>query len=386
MPEPMIEEIRLRNLKCFEALDLKFKPLTLLSGANSAGKSTVLQALLLLRQSALVDELENYLVLNGSLLKLGDTSSVLREEAASGAALEIRIVWTDGAEAGWRFLSSPGSRHLTTGTTDGDEIAKQRPPLSDACRYLSAERIGPRSAFPADEYQVEKTRDLGPQGEYTAHFLALHGKSETIQIASLAHQDASSDKLTDQVEAWLGIVSPGVHIHAGFDNRLAAAHLGFSFPGIYGRTNQYGTVHVGFGLTYILPILVSVLSAKPGDLVLLENPEAHLHPAAQRALARLFALAADAGVQIVVETHSDHILNGVRCAVASSEIGKEKTAFHHFLTEYDPSGVALRRVVSPTIDASGRFDEWPAGFFDEWDQALEEILTGEPTPGPRAGS
>ena len=93
----------------------------------------------------------------------------------------------------------------------------------------------------------------------------------------------------------------------------------------------HSPVHTGFGLTQVLPIVVAALSADEGDILLVENPEVHLHPAGQALMGQFLAKVALAGVQVIVETHSDHILNGVRVAVASKQLlGANDVAIHFF--------------------------------------------------------
>src|SRR5690606_34572833 len=104
--------------------------------------------------------------------------------------------------------------------------------------------------------------------------------------------------------------------------------------------------NVGFGLTYSLPLVVACLIAKPGSVLLLENPEAHLHPQGQAALGELIVRAARDGVQILVETHSDHVLNGIRLAVKRQLISKDDVVVHYFQRAVD-TGIAS--TVSPAI-------------------------------------
>jgi hypothetical protein len=112
--------------------------------------------------------------------------------------------------------------------------------------------------------------------------------------------------------------------------------------------------NVGFGLTYVLPIITACLTAKPGSMVLLENPEAHVHPQGQSAMARLTCAAAAAGAQLVVETHSDHILNGVRLAVKRGLLPPDGVALHYFRREDD--GIKIQ---SPAIGQDGMLSQWP---------------------------
>ena len=121
--------------------------------------------------------------------------------------------------------------------------------------------------------------------------------------------------------------------------------------------------HTGFGLTQCLPIVVAALSAAEGDLILLENPEVHLHPAGQAKMGEFLADVARVGVQVIVETHSDHVLNGVRRAVKCGRLGDDQVAIHFFRPRSDGDP----QVSSPAMDKAGNIDHWPKGFFDQFD-------------------
>ena len=94
-------------------------------------------------------------------------------------------------------------------------------------------------------------------------------------------------------------------------------------------------------------------------MILIENPEVHLHPAGQALMGQFMADVARAGIQVLVETHSDHVLNGVRRAVKDKRLTAEEVAIHFFRTRSDD----LPQVLSPTLDDSGNIDDWPEGFF-----------------------
>jgi predicted ATPase len=131
--------------------------------------------------------------------------------------------------------------------------------------------------------------------------------------------------------------------------------------------------NVGFGLTYVLPIITAVISARPGDLLIIENPESHLHPQGQALLGKLFAVAAEHGVQLFIETHSDHVLNGVRVAVKHRDISPDKVGIFFFERNLEAEE-HVTEIIQPYLDENGRIDEWPTGFFDEWDKSLFELL------------
>src|SRR6185312_11410482 len=169
-------------------------------------------------------------------------------------------------------------------------------------------------------------------------------------------------------------LSPGVRISAdelvGTDDVV----LRYNYVGRAGVNESSRLIrpaNVGFGLTYSLPIVVACLSAEAGTLLLLENPEAHLHPQGQAALGELMVRAASEGVQILVETHSDHVLNGIRLSVKRRLISEEKIVIHYFSRDVATGFVSSE---SPAILANGRLSNWPVGFFDQWDIAVDELV------------
>ncbi len=244
--------------------------------------------------------------------------------------------------------------------------------FNDQFHYLQAERIGPRASFEMSGFSVLQHKQYGSRGQYVAHYLSAFGNQE-IPNSELCHALSRSAQLIHQVEAWMGEIAPGTRLHFVEHPAMDLINLNYSFVTEKYESNSYRPTNVGFGITFTLPLLVAILSASPGDLLLLENPEAHLHPRGQACLGRLMAKAARSGVQIVVETHSDHVLNGARVAIHEREAVADQVRIH-FFERPSRSGVPESVVVSPNIDGAGRIDQWPQGFFDEWDAALEKLL------------
>ncbi|NJP05165.1 MAG: DUF3696 domain-containing protein [Chloroflexaceae bacterium] len=367
----MITELHLTNFKCFENQIIALKHLTLLSGLNGMGKSTVIQALLLLRQSYERDGRISRLELNGELTSLG-TAQDVRFEHAQTDDMSIGLLDDHVGKVVWRFCINPSTDVLSIQhqpEQDHHSIA-QMSLFQRHFQYLQAERIGPRNAFETSDFQVRQRRQLGPQGAYTAHFLALFGNDD-IALRKLQHPDAASLSLKHQVEAWLNIISPGTRLNITSVPDMDIVGLRYSFTSGRSESNPYRTTNVGFGLTYTLPILVALLSSPPGALLLLENPEAHLHPKGQSLIGELLARAAAAGQQIIVETHSDHILNGIRVAVRQQQIPPQQVALHFF--ERDAQ-TGKHLVLTPQIDHHGRINEWPDYFFDQYERSLEALL------------
>lgn len=368
----MIRSLRLMNFKAFENQLFEFRPLTLLSGLNSTGKSSVLQSLLLLRQSHEQELLEKIgLALNGDLVRIGNAQDALCE-SASYDYIEFEITDENDKKGIWRFNYELKKKEtdlldldVSLSTKPKDSIY-QSSIFNKSFHYLQAERIGPRLVNEMSDYKVRRLR-IGTKGEYTAHFLNVYGR-KPIPIDNLAYPQAKSMDLIDQVEGWMREVSPGTRITINSNPDIDLINLQYS----YGDSNLYRSTNVGFGISYTLPILVAVLSSEPGTLILIENPEAHLHPKGQAKMGELLALAASCNIQIVMETHSDHVLNGIRVAVHDGKLDPEYVQLHYL--QRQNRGFTFTEVVSPHIDRNGRIDKWPDGFFDEWDKSLDALL------------
>jgi len=131
-------------------------------------------------------------------------------------------------------------------------------------------------------------------------------------------------------------------------------------------TDFHRPIHAGFGLTQVFPIIVAALSLPKEHILLIENPEVHLHPAGQALMGQFLAEVAHAGVQVIVETHSDHVLNGIRRSVKAKNLSPDQVALHFFRNRSEGAS----QVVSPQLDRSGNLDNWPEGFFDQFDKDM----------------
>jgi predicted ATPase len=171
----------------------------------------------------------------------------------------------------------------------------------------------------------------------------------------------------------MGEISPGVQIHLDSRSELDLVGVTYSFVARRDVSRKFRPTNVGFGVTYALPIITACLAAKPGDLIIIESPEAHLHPRGQTKLAELLARAAKGGVQVVVESHSDHILNGLRLCVYNQILKPEEAQILYFRWDNtsDQFGTTVQEIA---MDSHGRIAEWPEGFFDEFDRSLEALL------------
>ena len=318
----MLKSIHLENFKASRNLDVRLAPLTVIAGLNASGKSTLLQSLAILRQSYEQTENPERLVLGGSLIQLGKGIDVLNERASTDC-LKIEIDESDERYQ-WECISDPVGNELDFRSKPSTIPNFISTPFF---QFLQADRIVPKTLYPQAPRSARDSGFLGVHGEYTADFLARNeehivAKSRRVQedlnvSSDILNKVAPTGKLPDQVAGWMQHLSPGVSLKADPITGTDEVQLRFSYSGLTRdlKSSYYRPTNVGFGVTYSLPIVVACLAAPKGALLLLENPEAHLHPRGQAALGKLLAQCVLDDVQIIVETHSDHLLNGIRIAV-----------------------------------------------------------------------
>ncbi|MCY3973627.1 MAG: DUF3696 domain-containing protein [Candidatus Dadabacteria bacterium] len=368
----MIDSMRIKNFKCFRDESVSLKPLTVLSGINGMGKSTFIQILLFLRQWGFQLSGDNHARanLNGPLVNFGYTEDVLHEKAEEKGEDIILAIGGDGSEKEYRFSCPDGEKWIES--LSGKPLDTSDSLLGESFYYLGAERIGPRLSFLSSNLGGGEKRinAIGNSGEYCAWLLA-NAERDSVENDSRIHPDESIYELRAQVEAWLSEIGQSARIHLNNHKDMDRVSLQFSFVRDRITSRYYRPTNVGFGLTYALPIFVAGLLSKKGGLVIIENPEAHLHPKGQSVLGKFLSGVANSGVQVIVETHSDHLLNGIRISAKNGEIDSESVALHFFQRD---EGDQSTKIVTPKMDKNGRLNEWPEGFFDEWESSLTELL------------
>lgn len=370
----MIERLSLSNFKSIKEGIFDFENLTIFSGLNGMGKSSIIQSMLLLRQSYEKHLLpDTGISLTGEYTRIGNGKDLLFIDS-DDEFIDIELFWPE-SELSFRFKYLEQSDMQPIIRQEGDITGApfKEALFTSSFQYLSADRIIPKSTYDVSEYAVNQRRTLGNKGEYTAHFLAEHGDEELF-INSLKHKDSSTNNLIDNLNVWMSEITPGTKVIAKLIPDINQASLHYQFASSTQMTSQFRPENTGFGLTYVLPVVTAVLSASPGDLLLIENPESHLHPAGQALIARLISIACQSGVQIIVETHSDHFLNGVRTSVKSHVIESESVSIY-FLTHDSESPEHVTDYEAIKIEPTGHIDHWPVGFFDEWDKSLNELLS-----------
>ena len=373
----MLTRIELRYFKCFTLLKLPLCPLTLLSGANASGKSSVMQALVLLHQTIYEHEWSTRLMLNGAAIRLGTGADVI-DQIHGRRACKIELL--DGETAyQWEFVGERADmsmsvtrvlaaddeqdapdvlRHLLPPSRADDSLAERLRGLT----YLTAERLGPREFYTLEDPQL--TPVVGTRGENAVSVLYSGGDDRVLD--ELAIRDVPATRLR-QVEARMCRFFPGCELVIEKIPHVNAVTLGL-------RTSKamefHRPIHTGFGLTQVLPIVVAALSARPDALLLVENPEVHLHPVGQAAMGEFMAEVAAAGVQVLLETHSDHVLNGIRRAVKKGTLPHDDVVLHFFRSRRGDERDGRPQVQSPILNADGNIDVWPDGFFDQFDKDM----------------
>ncbi len=363
----MLKGLVLENFKCFNEIKLSFSTLNILTGLNGMGKSTVLQSILLLGQSRNSILLQQGLSLKGKYVNLGVGQDILFEKAERD---EIGIgVWTEDTEERYLFEYQPETDVLPLKSMDKKENKSPYSAWEDSLYYLSAYRIEPLLLYHIENEKEVSQRYFAKNGEFSIQYLKLHGVDEVANISVLI---GNKKTIADQVKEWMDLISPGVSPVITINTSSRTAELKYEYIEGREKTNSYKSINVGFGITYVLPVVVTLISAKPGDIILLENPEAHIHPRGQRMLGELLAAAAAGGVQVLLETHSDHVMNGIRVAAKKGRLEPKDTRFFYFYKDTDDD--YRHKTVCPMLDEHGRLSEWPKGFFDEWDNALLDLL------------
>jgi predicted ATPase len=345
--------------------------LNVLSGVNSMGKSTAIQALLLLRQAYEMGVVCEGIHLNGEIVNIGIGQDLLYKGSAKDK-IEISL-GMGGYLLQWAYeYSRTGDFLHTSDTSVSTENLTNINLFSPTFAYVSAERLGPQRIYGKSHHQVYEKNQIGYKGEFFADYLAERGKTDKVENHNVLC-DGHDDLLIYQMGAWLSVISHGI---VGLDTAPypEAGLVQVGYKTNINRTSETHTpLNVGFGLSYTAPVILALLKAKAGDLVILENPEAHLHPKGQRKIGELIAKAAAGGVQILVETHSDHLLNGIRLAVRRKDLEREYVRLNYFYTE-KMNKELVHTKASPTILEDGSLSDWPEGFFDEWDKAIMELF------------
>lgn len=362
----------IENYKCFSRQKIEFNEVTVLAGGNSVGKSSVIQALLLSRiclekirstiAKGTVMPIGNdvKIPLNGVFsMSMGNSVEVLNRDAED-EFIKFNFVKSNDEAGGVSFIApqkeDAGYSLRFNGFTGSTQIWDSISLGKDQFYYLNAERIGPRL-----RYEVEDTDYIhaGWNGELAIQVLGQY--SLTTIPENRCYDEKEPNQLLTQARLWLDFIIPGTRLDDARiyrEIKTAEITLGNSRP-----------TNVGFGLSYVLPILINGLIAQNNCLFIVENPEAHLHPMGQSNIGKFLAKIANAGVQVIIETHSEHVINGIRLAALEGKIRHNRVHVNFFDREEK-----LVRVMPIKLNEKADLSDWPIGFFDQQERDLASIF------------
>lgn len=353
-----IKQLRIQKFKSLKDTIVSFNRLTVLAGANSVGKSTVIQSILLSRTVFDNKHNDSKIAINGNyVMQLGVTNQI-----TDSSFISFHYLFENVKEKTYNFHIKFETKHDENYLIPYTIIE----PLSTSLftpnfHYLNAERIGPRSSYGT---QVGQLPTVGCQGEYTIELLADDMLFDTPETKNFHKQtDAkgeSPNRLLEQTELWMNFIIPDIQISAKKIlevNRRVALF------------NNHTAPNVGFGISYVLPIVVSGLIAEEGSILIVENPEAHLHPYGQSKIGYFLAMVAASGVQVIVETHSEHVINGMRIASVNEIISNEQIQINFFSRKEPDTQPHIETI---EINKMGDLTKFPYGFFD---QAIHDTTT-----------
>lgn len=367
---------KISGFKCFADKSFELKNITLLTGSNGTGKSSFIQALLLTRSaiekncvdSSSVDYTNKIwkntsIPLNGPyLLNLGSVYDIFNESEKASNRIQIEV----GEEIfciDFPEENEPNDRcNINLKTEFSEEnitfLRKQK------FYYLHTERLGPRlgvdsiyTEFPHCYYR----------GENTAEIISKYGLSLKISDNRLNLQIKSSN-LHEQVEAWLNFICPGtvgIKINQQDLNRYQITMRSSA------AKNNILAPNIGFGISYSLPIIVNGLIAEKDSIFIVENPEAHLHPKGQSNMGFFLGMVAASGVRLIVETHSEHIVNGIRKAALYENPLQPENIGIYFFEDFVTNGNQTQEII---INKSGDLESFPKDFFDQVGQDMAELF------------
>ena len=379
----MITRLKINNFKSHKNTDLNINKLTVFTGKNGCGKSSVIQSLLLLRQTYFKGRLMDGLDLNKPLCSIGVGNDALYRMAEEGE-LSFELFNEQNNKYSFAFMVDDKSfgdsflkRKIYSENINNDNL-KELSLFNNDFQYISASRWGGTSTFPKETYAAETQRQISldnGQGELVAHYLDKFGSTDVLDYTFGTESDLS---LLNQTIFWEQKISSHVtlHVESGKDNNSYTISYGYNGTEHVKPIKDLKAENVGYGISYSLSVVVALLSAQRGAMILIENPEAHLHPSGQSQLAKLITMVANNGVQVLIETHSDHIISAIQLACKENAkdsvdgISKDEVSMYYF---YNDTYNVLQ-IEKVQITKNGSLEYQPKGFFDQTEMDMFKLF------------
>jgi predicted ATPase len=336
----MLSKIEITDFKCLSNQLLEFGALNVITGLNSTGKSSVIQALLLFCEA--VDHRKSGRVF------VVDNFEELRNKYR--AAREIKVAIND--------IELAIKEENAVFSNDFD--AASHPVLDNGVYYLSENRTGPEELAERSKKSI-----VGEGGRFLFNRFETN-KSNPIHETLVRE---GSQTLSSNVDYWLSFIL-GVEIELTSQVVTSTTiKVNFNFD----KLSSLSPFQLGAGVSYLAKILILGLLSKPGDIVIIENPEVHLHPGAQSKLGCFFAFLANAGIQVILETHCEHLINRIRFEVYSGSIADDKVKLFYKSNHLSPFTKIFVNRNGQYIDENSLRTSFPSGFFDSTLRELLEI-------------
>lgn len=350
----MLEKLTIQNFKCFLNAEINLRALNLFVGANSSGKSSAIQALRLCIDNA--GRPQNRPSFMASRDKKIGRFSELSSFLTSDKHFSIHLDATRGhVETSYTF--GDDARLLSLVKVKGEPSAFAAELSNIQVFYLPANRNSAIDMFPMN---LEAESIIGVNGEYVIDYYAHHS-GEVLDDEIISNSTLKT--LEGQVNYWLKMLTGYTMTVKPHGETYAVYYKNMS-----GR--ELRPYHVGTGVSFISTLLIVCLSMTKDGLAIIENPEIHLHPKAQAVATNFFSMIAQTGRQIIIETHSDHIFNGVRRLIAQKQLSKNDASIYFFkmLDSMESLPVYVE------LTEKGRLTKYEKGMFDQFDDDLDAML------------
>lgn len=348
--------VHISNFKCFEDATFELNNITFLTGANAAGKSSLVQALLLADAALETPEQQKVTIPlydPKRALDLGKVDNLINRNKEQ----DIVRIKIDDTKLEFRGADEVADATLLMHITD-----RKKNPLGKIS-YLNAERLGPRRECDWDRMNKN---DCGCHGENTASVILNNDFTKISANKCYQLVDAGEVNFQIALDAWVSLIFPYISIRSqAVGNTKCQVKVNNANLDISNIATN-----VGFGISYALPILVTCLLAKDNETIIIENPEAHLHAKAQSSMGYFLGVMAAAGLRIVVENHSEHIINGIRRTMVCSDILAPEVITIYFL-QVEEGGIQQTEI---SMDKEGNLSDFPVDFFDQQRQDSKLIF------------
>lgn len=348
----MINSLHIENFKSIDDFTFHLGKLTILAGPNSAGKSSVIQSLLLASDNLWAKEISHSLVCKHFP---APSFNEVRNYVKNAKVYNVDV---NGVEMSFTTMDDAMIKTLVSqhGIMADDDFQL----LNQGLLYLPAMRS---AEIATSKINIDPdVNPLGLMGEYVMDYYYNHHTD--LLPESVLVCEATSETLNGQLNYWLHKLT-GYTINVALDG--SEYKVRFEAQG-----RSLHPHHVGTGVSFISAVLIVCLaSCIRGGFVVIENPEIHIHPAAQADLIDFIALMTKANVQVLIETHSDHVFNGIRRLLHIGKLNVEDVKVYNFKRE-DNGNSSVRQI---KLSQQGGIVDYEPNLFDQFDKDLDAILS-----------